>query len=413
MHDPLLGARIESRRDPGRDSARRHWLTIVGIGEDGLSGLSEASRKAIAEAETVFGGERHLVLAEVGERGRPWPVPFSADGVLSCRGRPTVVLASGDPFWHGVGATLTARLESGEWISHPAPSTFSLAASRLGWRLESVACLGLHARPFEDLMPHLSDGERLICLLRDARAAGDLAEWLTARGFGQSQLWTLAALGGPRESITRQRADLYAPDPAGSLLAVALEARGTSGLPRSSGLSDTLFAHDGQITKRPMRALALSALAGRPGETMWDIGAGCGSISIEWALRGGTAIAIEARGDRVANIVRNAAAFGLSERLTIVEGLAPGVLVGLKVPQAVFVGGGLDAAMFDGLWPLLAPGTRLVAHAVTLETDALLCELHRRHGGDLMRLEISHAGRLGRYRSWQAERPVVQWSAVK
>jgi len=413
MHDPLLGPGVEACRDSCGDFGRRLWLTIVGIGEDGLSGLSDASRKAIAEAETVFGGERHLVLANVGERGRPWPVPFNADGVLSCRGRPTVVLASGDPFWHGVGATLTAHLERREWIAHPSPSTFSLAAARLGWRLESVVCLGLHAKPFENLVPHLAHGERFICLLRDGRVAADLAGWLTARGFGDSQLWTLAALGGPRESITERRADGYSADPAGSLVTVAFEARGSPGLPRSSGLSDSLFEHDGQITKRPMRALALSALAPRPGEILWDIGAGSGSISVEWALCGGNAIAIEARSNRAANIVGNAAAFGLTERITVVEGVAPGVLPGLKTPQAVFIGGGLDAAMFEGLWSLLLPGTRLVAHAVTLETDGFLFELHQRHGGELMRFEIAHAGRLGRYRSWQAERPVVQWSAVK
>ncbi|MEZ0042898.1 precorrin-6y C5,15-methyltransferase (decarboxylating) CbiE subunit [Bradyrhizobium sp. USDA 327] len=161
------------------------WLTIIGIGEDGLAGLSEASRKALAEAETVFGGERHLALAEVGSRGRPWPVPFDAKIVLSCRGRPTAVLASGDPFWHGAGASLAETLGGDEWIAHPAPSTFSLAAARLGWRLESVTCLGLHAAPFERLMPHLAQGARIICLVRDAAAVGDLAKWLTQRGWGR------------------------------------------------------------------------------------------------------------------------------------------------------------------------------------------------------------------------------------
>jgi precorrin-6Y C5,15-methyltransferase (decarboxylating) len=398
MHDPL------------RDGP---WLTIIGIGEDGLSGLSEASRNALGDAEIVFGGERHLALAGVGDRGRPWPVPFDADGVLSCRGRPTAVLASGNPFWHGVGAILAARLNRSEWTAHPAPSTFSLAAARLGWRLESVICLGLHAAPFENLVPHLAHGERIICLLRDGTAAIELARWLTAHGWGESQLWTLTALGGARESITQHRADHPAAEPDAGPVAVALEASGPAGLPRSSGLSDALFAHDGQITKRPMRALALSALAPRPGERLWDVGAGSGSISVEWALRGGTAIAIEARGDRAATIAKNAAAFGLTNRITVVEGAAPGVLGGLRAPQAVFIGGGLDAATFDRLWPLLAPGTRLVVHAVTLETDALLAELQRRHGGELMRVEIAHAGHLGRYRSWEAERPVVQWSAVK
>ncbi|CUT10349.1 Cobaltprecorrin6y C5methyltransferase EC 211 Cobaltprecorrin6y C15methyltransferase decarboxylating EC 211 [Bradyrhizobium sp.] len=389
------------------------WLTIIGIGEDGLAGLSEASRKALARAETVFGGERHLALAGVTGRGRPWPVPFDAEIVLSRRGEPTVVLASGDPFWFGAGASLAEKLHSDEWIAYPAASTFSLAAARLGWRLEAIACLGLHAAPFERLVPHLAHGARIICLVRDGKAAGDLAEWLTARGWGASAFWTLAALGGPRESIDAHRADSFAGDLAGSLVTVAVEARGAQGLPRSSGLSDELFVHDGQITKRPVRALALSALAPRPGERLWDIGAGSGSISVEWTLCGGTAIAVEAREDRAANIRNNAAAFGLAHRITIIAGKAPEALAALDGPDAVFIGGGLDIVMFDAIWSRLSPGTRLVAHSVTLETEALVGELHQRHGGDLMRVEIAHAAPLGRYRSWDVARPVVQWSAVR
>ncbi|MGY3394652.1 precorrin-6Y C5,15-methyltransferase (decarboxylating) [Bradyrhizobium sp. USDA 3311] len=389
------------------------WLTIIGIGEDGLAGLSDASRKALREAETVFGGERHLALAGVTGRGHPWPVPFGAEVVLSRRGRPTAVLASGDPFWHGAGASLAEKLEAGEWVAHSAPSTFSLAAARLGWRLESVVCLGLHAAPFERLVPHLAPGARIICLVRDGKAAGDLAKWLSERGWGASAFWTLAALGGPRESIAEHRADGFTGDLAGNLVAVAVEAKGARGIPRSAGLPDDLFAHDGQITKRPVRALAISALAPRPGERLWDIGAGSGSISVEWALCGGTATAIEMREDRAANIRSNAAAFGLVHRIAVVTGRAPEALAGLDAPDAVFIGGGLDSAMFDAIRSRIGAGTRLVAHAVTLETEALLGELHQRHGGELMRVEIAHAGPLGRYRSWEAARPVVQWSAVR
>ena len=389
------------------------WLSIIGIGEDGLAGLSDASRKALAEAETVFGGERHLALAGIGDRGRAWPVPFDAEIVLVCRGRPTAVLASGDPFWHGAGGTLAEKLGDGEWTAYPAPSTFSLAAARLGWRLENVVCLGLHAAPFERLLPHLARGVRIICLLRDGRAACDLAQWLSGCGWGASLMWTLSALGGPREHVAQHRADSYAGDPDDDLVAVALETRGADGLARSPGLPDALFAHDGQLTKRPIRALALSALAPRSGERLWDIGAGSGSISVEWALCGGTAIALETRADRVANIRGNAASFGLTHRITVIEGTAPGALTGLAAPDAVFVGGGLDADMFDAVWSRIAPGTRLVAHAVTLETEALLSDLQRRHGGELMRVEIAHADALGRYRSWKAARPVVQWSAVR
>jgi precorrin-6B C5,15-methyltransferase / cobalt-precorrin-6B C5,C15-methyltransferase len=389
------------------------WLTIIGIGEDGLAGLSEASRKALEEAEAVFGGERHLRLAHVDGRGRSWPVPFDAASVLARRGRPTVVLASGDPFWHGAGGSFATHLKSDEWIAYPAPSTFSLAAARLGWRLEEVACIGLHAAPFERLVPILTRDARIICLVRDAEAAADLAQWLAARGFGASRFWTLAALGGPREQIIERRADADPSLPAEVPLAVAIEAAGTAGLSRATGLADDLFRHDGQITKRPMRALALSALAPRPGELLWDIGAGSGSISVEWALCGGKAIAVERREDRAANITANAASFGLAHRIVIVRGQAPAALAALEKPDAVFVGGGLDAPMFDALWPRLVQGTRVVTHAVTLETESLLSTLQQQHGGELMRIELAHAERLGRMRSWQGSRPIVQWSVVK
>jgi precorrin-6Y C5,15-methyltransferase (decarboxylating) len=389
------------------------WLTIIGIGEDGLAGLSEASRNALDRAETVFGGERHLKLACVDGRGQPWPVPFDTACVLSRRGRPTAVLASGDPFWHGAGGSLAAQLSRDEWVAHPSPSTFSLAAARLGWPIESTICIALHAEPFERLVPVLARGAHIICLVRDAKAAGDLASWLTARGFGASRLWTLSALGGPRESVTESRAGSYAAGSAVSPLAVAIEADGAAGLPRASGLADDLFRHDGQITKRPIRALALSALGPRPGERLWDIGAGSGSISVEWALAGGSAIAIEAREDRIANIRANAEAFGLADKINVISGSAPAALAALDKPDAVFIGGGLDAGMFDAVWKLLPGGTRLVAHSVTLETEALLSELQQRHGGELMRIDISHAAPLGRYRSWEASRPIVQWSVVK
>jgi len=402
--DPVLTASLDPSPSP--------WLTIIGIGEDGLAGLSEASRKALANAEAVFGGERHLALAGITERGQPWPVPFDASAVLACRGRPTVVLASGDPFWHGVGGSLAEHLRDGEWTAHPAPSTFALVAARLGWRLETVICLGLHAAPFETLLPRLGRGARLICLVRDGQAAVDLAAWLTARGWGASRLWTCVALGGSREMMSSHRADGYAAETAAKLVTVALQADGGEGLPRSSGLSDDLFAHDGQISKRPVRALALSALAPRGGEHLWDIGAGSGSISVEWTLCGGTTDAIEAREDRAANIRANAASFGLSHRINVTVGRAPAALAGLASPQAVFFGGGLDRTMFDAVHALVPKATRLVAHAVTLETEAVLVELQRRHGGDLMRIEIAHAAPLGAFRSWEATRPVVQWSAV-
>ncbi len=389
------------------------WLTIIGIGEDGLAGLSDASRKALAAAETVYGGERHLRLAGIDGRGKPWPVPFDATCVLSRRGRPTAVLASGDPFWHGAGGSLASHLAPEEWVAHPSPSTFSLAAARLGWTLENTICVGLHAAPFERLVPLLARGARIICLLRDAKAATDLAQWLDTRGWGASRFWTLSALGGPREQIDEGRANDYRAAAMRNPLAVAIEADGAAGLSRASGLADDLFKHDGQITKRPIRALALSALAPRPGERLWDIGAGSGSISIEWALAGGPSIAIEAREDRATNVRANAEAFGLAHKISVVTGTAPTALPSLEKPEAVFIGGGLDAALFDAVWSLIPDGTRLVAHSVTLETEAMLADLQQKHGGDLLRIELSRAAPLGRYRCWEAARPVVQWSVVK
>jgi precorrin-6Y C5,15-methyltransferase (decarboxylating) len=279
--------------------------------------------------------------------------------------------------------------------------------------LEATLCVALHAAPFERLVPLLSRGARIICLLRNAGSATELAHWLAVRGWGASRLWTLSALGGPREQIAQCRADCFAADATIGPLAMAIEADGAAGLSRASGLAEDLFKHDGQITKRPMRALALSALAPRPGERLWDIGAGSGSVSIEWALAGGMSTAIETRDDRAANIFANAEAFGLTHRVSIVAGTAPSALSALAKPDAVFVGGGLDAATFEAMWSLIPQGTRVVAHGVTLETEALLANLQRKHGGDLMRIEISQAAPLGRYRSWEASRPVVQWSVVK
>ena len=389
------------------------WLAIIGIGEDGLTGLSESSRDALAKAEIIFGGPRHLRLAEVDARGRPWPVPFSVDPVLACRGRKVAVLASGDPFWHGAGGSLAAYLAPGEWIAFPAASTFSLAAARLGWRLEEVACLGLHAAPFETLLPYLAPARHAICLLRDGNAAGDLAAWLTKQGFGASLLSVMESLGGPSERLRTSQAAGFGLANVTAPVAVAISAAGAAGLPRTSGLPDDAFVHDGQITKRPMRALTLSALAPRAGEILWDIGAGSGSIAVEWCLAGGRAFAIETRSDRAANIRTNAAAFGVVHALTVVEGTAPAALAKLPPPSAVFIGGGNEQSLFDALWATIPEGTRLVANAVTLETEALLLAEQNKHGGELMRIELAQAAPLGSMRGWVPSRPLVQWSVVR
>lgn len=388
------------------------WLTIIGMGEDGPAGLSNASRAVLAKAETVFGGPRHLALAGVGKRAQEWPLPFAIDPVLACRGRETVVLASGDPFWFGAGSILAEALEPHEWTAHSGISSFQIAVARLGWRMETVSCHGLHAAPFARLRPHLHDGARLICTLRDGAAAVELAAWLAAQSFGASDLWVMEALGGPRERIRHLRTDAVALAEVAAPVVIAIEARGL-GLPRVAGLDDALFAHDGQITKAPIRAVTLAALAPRPGEVLWDLGAGSGSVSIEWCLAGGSACAVELRADRAANIRANAAAFGINHRLSVTKGASLDVLAGLPEPDAVFIGGGAEDALLDALWDRLRPGARLVVNSVTLETDSTLTARHARRGGALLRLDLAQAAPLGSMRGWQPARTVTQWSVAR
>ncbi len=388
------------------------WVTIIGLGEDGLAGLTDASRAALAQAEIIFGGPRHLALVGAGARGQNWPVPFSLDPLLACRGQRVVMLASGDPFWFGAGGSLAAHLAPGEWQAFPAPSTFSLAAARLGWRLEEITCHGLHAAPFERLRPILTKGARAICLLRDATAPKALAAWLASHGF-EARLTLLEAIGGQNERIRQTTARSFDLTDMPPLVAMAIEITSGQGLPTSSGLDDALFASDGQITKRPIRALTLSALAPRKGELLWDIGAGSGSISVEWCLAGGRALAFELREDRAQNIRANAASFGIEHRLTVLTGDAAEGLTHQPPPDAVFIGGGGNEALFDQLWDSLPKGARIVANGVTLETESLLAGQHAQRGGALLRIDIASAAPLGRMRGWSASRPVVQWSAIR
>ncbi len=387
-------------------------MTVIGLGEDGLAGLSDASRKTLAEAELIFGGPRHLDLVQAGARGRAWPVPFSTTPVLAERGRRVVVLASGDPFWHGAGGSLMRDLNPDEWLSHPAPSTASLLVNRLGWKLEETLTLGLHAAPFERLRPILSKGTRVICTLRDGDAPRELAAWLTTQGFGASRLILAEALGGPRERLRTATAESFALDDITAPVIAAIDCAGGAGLPQASGLADDLFQSDGQITKRPIRALTLSALAPRPGELLWDIGGGSGSISVEWCLaaRGARALTFEPREDRLKNITANAAAFGLSHRIQPVHGKAPDCLAGHPMPDCVFIGGGGSETLLETLWEMLPEGSRIVANGVTLETETLLMQAHARHGGHLLKAEIAEVAPLGSMRGWARARPVIQWS---
>lgn len=390
------------------------WLTIIGLGEDGLQGLSPASRHALDRAKVIFGGPRHLELVAAGERGQPWPIPFDATPVLAHRGRPTVVLASGDPFWFGAGGSLMAHLTPGEWVSHPAPSSFALAANRLGWRLENTHCLGLHAAPFARLCPVLGRGVRVICTLRDGAAVAELARWLGENGHPNARLTVLERLGGPQERITHGLpGDLIGAPVSVAPVSAAIEAT-DPGLPGTSGLPDDLFQHDGQITKRPVRALTLSALAPRKGELLWDIGAGSGSIGIEWLLAGGGKVeALEADPVRAARARANVEAFGLSHRHRLHEARAPEGLEGLPPPDAVFIGGGASHALLTRLWEVVPKGARLVMNAVTIETEALVLDWSARHGGSLMKIDLSEPVAIGRKRGWRAALPILQWSVTR
>jgi precorrin-6B C5,15-methyltransferase / cobalt-precorrin-6B C5,C15-methyltransferase len=399
-------------------AASPRWLSIVGIGEDGIEGLSAAARTLIGAAEIVFGGRRHLGLAAPLIRGaaRPWPSPFdgAAEEVYRHRGRPVCVLASGDPFHFGVGAVLARRIDAREMTVVPAPSAFSLAAARLGWSLPDTVLLSLHGRSLDLIRPHLQPGMRILILTSDGDGPGALAQLLTVIGFGKSRLVVLEALGGPRERIRKTSAAEFTFGSVDALNTVAIEVEAAPDAriaARTPGLPDDLFEHDGQITKREIRAVTLSSLAPCRGELLWDIGAGSGSVAIEWMLADPTmrAIAIEARVDRAARIARNAAALGVPG-LEVIEGTAPAALDRLPMPDAIFIGGGAgNAGVLDVAARALRPGGRFVVNAVTLQTEALLLGRHSAFGGELIRLAVSRAQPIGEKTGWHAAMPVTQW----
>lgn len=403
------------------NSATR-WLAIVGIGEDGIDGLGEHARALVAGAELVFGGARHLELAGALIKGeaQKWSSPLAAsiEAIAAARGRRVCVLASGDPFLFGIGATLSQHVPADEMDVVPAPSAFSLAAARLGWPLQDTTTVSLHGRPIELIVPHLQPGRRILALTSDAEGPRAVAALLAANGFGSSRLTLLEALGGLRERLRQTLVsgfDLADIDPLNLCAIEVVAAPDARVLARAAGLPDALFEHDGQLTKREMRAITLSALAPKRGQLLWDVGAGSGSVGIEWMLADPAmrAIAIEAEPERVARIRRNALAFGVPD-LRVVEGTAPGALAGLPEPDAVFVGGGgSEPGVLEAAIAALKPGGVLVANAVTTELELLLLDQHRQRGGTLSRIAIAHASPVGTMTGWRPAMPVTQWSWVK
>lgn len=398
------------------------WLSIVGIGEDGISGLGERARAAISAATVVFGGKRHLELAAplIAGEAQPWPQPFDTamQAVVALRGQKVCVLASGDPFFFGVGVTISRHVEAREYIAIPSPSTFSLAASQLGWALQDIETVSLHGRSLDLVRPLLHPGRKVLALTSDETGPAALAALLTESGFGESALTVLEALGGEQERVRTTVAAKFDLTDLHVLNVVAIDVVATDNariLPLACGLDDSLFDHDGQITKREIRALTLSALAPRRGELLWDIGAGSGSIGIEWMLRHPSmqAIAIEGDAARAVRIGHNAAAMGVPG-LRIIKGTAPQALTGLPRPDAIFIGGGgSEPGVFDAAVQALAADGRLIANAVTLEMEAVLLAAHARMGGSLSRLEISRVTPIGTMSGWRPAMPVTQWIWVK
>jgi precorrin-6Y C5,15-methyltransferase (decarboxylating) len=400
----------------------KRWLSIVGIGEDGVEGLSPVARRLITSAELVVGGARHLELAGdlVCGRRLAWPSPMS-DAFSEIKrhwGRSVVVLASGDPFHFGVGKQLAAFVPAEEFVCLPQPSAFSLASARMGWSLQDVALVTLHGRALQGIVRHLQPGARILALSWDSETPAKLAELLTTHRMGQSRITVLEAMGGPRERIRHAMASNFEIEEIVSLNTIAIEVIAeldAAIIALAPGLDDALFEHDGQLTKREIRAVTLSSLTPRHGELLWDVGLGAGSIAIEWLLRHPSlgAIGIEARSDRADRAARNAAALGAPE-LKIVQGRAPEALEGLARPDAVFVGGGMmDDGVFEAVWAALKPRGRLVANAVSLETEARLADYFHHFGGDLVRLQVARADRVGTMFGWRPAMPVTQWRVTK
>jgi precorrin-6Y C5,15-methyltransferase (decarboxylating) len=396
------------------------WLSIIGLGEDGLEGLTPTARALYDQAEVLIGGER--IFAMVPEDGRQrlsWPSPLSAlvEKIAARHGQRVCVLATGDPLHYGIGVALARRVPIEEMTIVPAVSAYTLACARLGWNRAEVETLSLHGRPLEPLHASLQPGAKLLLLGTGAETPARVAALLRGRGYGPSRIVVFEHMGGPKERRHQGTAeDWDVPGIAefNTLAVDCLAGPGAALLPRAPGLPDAAFHHDGQMTKREVRAITLAALAPVPGQLLWDVGAGAGSVAIEW-LRSDPrcrAIAIEREPGRIARIAGNAAALGVPG-LEIVEGEAPAALEGLQPPDAVFLGGGVrTAGVFETAWAALRPGGRLVANAVTIEGAAALTRWYGDYDGELVGIAISRAGPVGGASALRPMMPVTQLRLV-
>ena len=397
------------------------WLTILGVGDDGLDGLASAPRALIGAADIVVGSQRILERAELGDvETHIWtsPIEEMLARISGWKDKNVVILATGDPMHYGIGATLARHMAVEDMTVIPAPSAFSLAAAKLKWPLQEVETLSLHGRSVSLLQPFIQPGAKILALTGGGETVQEAAGILRARGFGESALHVLEHMGGAEQRIVTLTADSCEDNDFAAFNTLGLECiAGPDAklLARVPGLPDEAFTHDGQLTKREVRSVTIAALGPTPGALLWDIGAGCGSISIEWmrAVRGGRAIAFERNQARVQMIAENAVALG-APGLEVVSGDVEQTLSGHPAPAAVFIGGAVtNESVFESCWKALPPGGRLVANAVTLEGEAALIARHESHGGELVRIDVSHVARIGTRRALKPRMAVTQWRAAK
>ena len=398
------------------------WLSIVGLGEDGLAGVSPAARPLVEGAETLVGGERHLAMVPKDHPAErlAWASSLSdtVDAIVARAGRRVCVLATGDPMWYGIGVTLGRRVPVAEMTIVPGIPAFSLACARLGWALSDVETLTLHGRALDILRSYLAPGARILLLANDGDSPREVASLLREAGYGNSRITVLERMGGAHERRVDGKAARWRAPRAADLNTIAVEcSAGTHArvYSRVPGLPDDAFVNDGQLTKREVRAATLAVLAPGSGRLLWDVGAGCGSIAIEWlrASRGARAVAVEHAPERSMLIARNAAALGVPQ-LEIVTGLAPAALHDLEAPDTVFIGGGLATpGLVEACWDALPVAGRLVANAVTVEGEEVLLRWRKQIGGDLTRIAVSRAEPIGAFSKWRALAPVTQFVGTK